>query len=72
MKEKTLIFIIIDLDVAIGSALAKIFSNTQHRFRKKLFEKLSHIYSKKIIFRRDLKNVLEILLVFKVLKRGDT
>ena len=41
--------IITDKDLAMGAAIAKVFSRTCHRFclwhiKKKFLEKLSHIY----------------------------
>ncbi|KAL4625426.1 hypothetical protein ACB092_05G024900 [Castanea dentata] len=55
--------IITDQDLAMGAAIAKVFPRTRHRLclwviKKKFPEKLSHIYHKKSIFKRELKRCI--------------
>ena len=55
--------IIIDQDLAMGVAIAKVFPRTRHRLclwhiKKKFPEKLSHIYHKNSIFKRELKRCI--------------
>ncbi|KAL4598151.1 hypothetical protein ACB092_11G039500 [Castanea dentata] len=57
--------IITDQDLAMGAAIAKVLPRTRHRLclwhiKKKFPEKLSHIYHKKSIFKRDLKRCIRI------------
>ena len=60
MWEKEPKSIITDQDLAMGATIAKVFPRTQHRLclchiKKKFPEKLSHIYHKKSICKRELK-----------------
>ena len=55
--------IITDQDLAMAATIAKVFPRTRHRLclwhiKKKFLEKLSHIYHKKSIFKRDLKRCI--------------
>ena len=55
--------IIMDQDIAMGAAIAKVFPKTRHclclwHINKKFPEKLSHIYHKKSIFKCELKRCI--------------
>ena len=63
MWEKEPKSIITDQDLAMGAAIAKLFPRTRYRLclwhiKKKFPEKLSHIYHKKSIFKRELKRCI--------------